>query len=461
VLIPCFWQAHAAFGDFPSHLYNAWLYPKVAAGQVPGLTISGQHTNILSDVVLTWLLQHTTVKVAERVVLAGAVLLMFWGMFATVGAISSRAPWWVAPFLAMLTYGWAFQLGFLNSYLATAFCFLIFALLWSQPALPDFLFAGPLLLLAALAHPAALAWLVGTLVFGWIVRPSAPARRWLWLGAAIVALIAMNRFAVFRLSGDWYPIPWLNVIGADQFYIFRVRFFWLAVAVAAFWLLTLVRSGKESGWKRFLSSTAVQLYLLNCAAVFLSPISLVPPGLHAQRFGFLADRLSLMAAVLAVACIAVTESKRWMRAITWLLAAIFFCFLFTDTRQLNRVEARVNELLRSIPAGQRVAALVYYPRARGSYQHHMIDRACIGRCWSYSDYEPSSGHFRIIFTEASPYVLTAPKDVDDVLHGRYLVRKEDLPLHQIYPCGPRETDLCIRSLQEGELNGRIDLLRHW
>jgi len=461
VLVPCFWQTHIGFGDFPSHLYNAWLYPKVAAGELQGLTVSGQRTNILSDVVLTWLLQHTSAHAAERIVLAGAALLMFWGIFAVVTAVSGRITWWLAPFPAMLTYGWAFQLGFLNSYLATAFCLLIFALLWSRPAMVDFLFAAPLLLLAALAHPAALAWLVGTLAFGWIVRASAPGRRWLWPSGGIVALVAMNRFAIFKLSGNWYPIPWLNVIGADQFYIFRVRFYWLAVGVAVFWLFSLVRSGKQAGWKEFLSSPAVLIYLLNCAAVFLSPISLAPPGAHAQRFGFLADRLSLMAAVLACSCIATIQPKRWMRAATWLFAAIFFWFLFTDVRQLNRVEARVDELLRTIPQGQRVAALIYYPRARDSYQHHMINRECIGRCWSYSDYEPSSGHFRIIPTGSSAFVLTAPKDVDDVLHGRYIARKEDLPLYQIYPCGPREMDLCIRALHEGERNGAIDLLRHW
>ena len=461
VLIPCFWQAHVGFGDFPSHLYNAWLYPKVAAGELPGLTVSGQHTNILSDVALTWLLQHASAQTAERVVLAGAALLMFWGMFATVAAINDCPSWWVTPFLAMLSYGWAFQLGFLNSYLATAFCFLVFALLWSRAAGADFLIATPLLLLAALAHPAALVWLVGTLAFAWIARASAQAKRWFWLAIGIITLVAMNRFAILELAGNWYPIPWLNVMGADQFYIFRARFYWLAVAVAVFWLFLILRSVRQAGWKAFLSSPVVLVYLLNCAAVFLSPISLVPPAAHAQRFGFLADRLSLMAAVLACAFIASIQPRRWMRTVTWIFAFAFFWFLFTDTRQLNRVEARVDELLRSIPTGQRVAALIYYPRARGFEQHHMIDRECIGRCWSYSDYEPSSGHFRIVGTRPSPYVMTAPKDVDDVLHGRYVARKEDLPLYQIYPCGPRETDLCIRALQEGERNGAIDLLRHW
>src|SRR3954447_22406389 len=25
LLIPCVWQPHVGFGDFPSHIYNAWL----------------------------------------------------------------------------------------------------------------------------------------------------------------------------------------------------------------------------------------------------------------------------------------------------------------------------------------------------------------------------------------------------------------------------------------------------
>jgi hypothetical protein len=233
------------------------------------------------------------------------------------------------------------------------------------------------------------------------------------------------------------------------------------MAIALLWLFLLVRAAKESGWTQYVTSPAAQMYLLNCAAVFLSPVALKIPGGHEQSFGFLAGRLSLMAAVLACACIAMVQPARWARAVMALMAVVFFWFLYTDMRQLNRVEARLDELLRSIPPGQRVMALIYYPRARISEQHHMLDRECIGRCWAYSDYEPSSGHFRVRATGPNPYVMAVPNDLDDVIHGRYNAQKEDLPLYQIYACGPRETDLCIRALQEGEKNGAIDLLRHW
>ena len=459
VLIPCFWQSHAGFGDFPSHLYNASLYPKVAAGELHGLTVSGQHTNILSDVLLTSLLQHASASVAERVVLASAALLIFWGMFAMVATISARPSWWLSPFFAMLTYGWAFHLGFVNNYIATGLSFLVFALLWPRPTLIDVAAAIPLAVLAALAHPVPLFWAAGTLTFGWIVQRHTPVWRWAWLAAGVVVLVAINRFTVVRLSGEWIPIPLLNVTGADQFYIFRARFYWLAVAVAAFWLVLLLRLMREGG-KQIVSSAPMQMYLLTCAAVFLMPIAFIPPG-QGLRFGFLADRLSLMAAVLACAVLAPLKAGRWMSLFSGALAILFFAFLYTDQRQLNRMESKVEELVATIPAGQRVAALLYYPRSRYEANPHALDRVCIGRCWSYGNYEPSSGQFRIRATGPNPYVLWKNDDMDDLQHGRYVVKQSDLPLYQIYACGPRPLDLCIRPLHAGERNGSIDLLRHW
>lgn len=52
LLIPCFWQDHIEAGDLSSHVYNAWLASQVERGAVPGLTLSHQWTNILSDVAL-------------------------------------------------------------------------------------------------------------------------------------------------------------------------------------------------------------------------------------------------------------------------------------------------------------------------------------------------------------------------------------------------------------------------
>src|SRR4051794_25204464 len=118
--VPCFWQRYVGFGDFPSHVYNAWLYPKVARGELQGLAVSGQHTNILADMALTFLMRLVGVDLAQRLVLAGAALLMFWGVFALIASLRNEITWSLSPMIAMLSYGWAFQLGFLNSFIAAA-----------------------------------------------------------------------------------------------------------------------------------------------------------------------------------------------------------------------------------------------------------------------------------------------------------------------------------------------------
>jgi hypothetical protein len=37
--------------------------------------------------------------------------------------------------------------------------------------------------------------------------------------------------------------------------------------------------------------------------------------------------------------------------------------------------------------------------------------------------------------------------------GLYLVKSSDLPVYEIYQCNSHWTELCIRSLHAGELNG--------
>ena len=460
VLIPCFWLHHAGWGDFPSHVYNAWLASQVERGELPGLTLAHLHTNFLTDVILEWLIPHVGLSGAQRIVLSISVLLMFWGMFAIVAAISRRQPWWLAPILAMLCYGWAFHLGFLNSYVSTAICFWTFALLWSGARVIDGSAAILLTVLAAMAHPVPLAWAAGTLLFGSVVRRKVSSWNWVLLPAGVAGLIAFNRLAVVKLSGEWIPIPILNVSGADQFYIFRARFYWLAVVIAVLGALLMIHAARSSGWKTFFSSVPVQMYLLTCAAVFLMPIAFIPPG-QSLRFGFFADRLSLMAAVLGCAILVPLQVRRRAWSVIGILTICFFCFVYSDERQLDRMESKVETLIAGIPPGRRVAALLYYPRSRYEANPHALDRACIGRCWSYGNYEPSAGQFRVRASGPNPYVLWKNDDMDDLQHGRYVVMPADLPLYQIYACGPKPLDLCIRALQAGERNGSIDLLRHW
>jgi hypothetical protein len=59
-------------------------------------------------------------------------------------------------------------------------------------------------------------------------------------------------------------------------------------------------------------------------------------------------------------------------------------------------------------------------------------------------------------THGSPVNTDSEDDSANMENGFYVVRKEDLPINQIYQCDEKNlAKLCIRELSAGEENGRI------
>jgi hypothetical protein len=140
------------------------------------------------------------------------------------------------------------------------------------------------------------------------------------------------------------------------------------------------------------------------------------------------------------------------------MAAVFFLLLFLDTGRLNRMETQANDLIRGVPYGRRVIAHIEAPPEwRVRFIEHMVDRACIGRCFVYSNYEAASGQFRIRASAGNGIVSDLPGDVQAMEVGEYVVRRQDLPITLIYQCGAKDwTRLCSKDLAEGESIGRRD-----
>src|SRR5690348_6599115 len=113
VIVPCVCHRHIEAGDLGSHVYNAWLAQLIEKGQAPGMYIARQWNNVLVD----WLMLHCAnlfgFPAAEKIVVSACVLIFFWGVFAFVSAMSGRTPWMLAPCIAMLAYGYSFNMGFL------------------------------------------------------------------------------------------------------------------------------------------------------------------------------------------------------------------------------------------------------------------------------------------------------------------------------------------------------------
>jgi hypothetical protein len=136
---------------------------------------------------------------------------------------------------------------------------------------------------------------------------------------------------------------------------------------------------------------------------------------------------------------------------------VFFAFLYQDTGWLNQLEANAEKLVENLPAGTRV--IVTARALEGSripFIGHSVERACIGHCFSYANYEPASGEFRVRVREGSPVATSSTDLAEDMASGEYEVDDADLPIKQIWQCDEKDlTRLCIRDLLAGETNGRL------
>ena len=242
---------------------------------------------------------------------------------------------------------------------------------------------------------------------------------------------------------------WL--LGADQLYVYTHNYLWCAVAV---WILCGVCLVLAL-YKRTLPPTSpwIQFYV----AVALV-VAFAPGGFYNDAtfgiMGFLPDRASLYSAVAMAALVAACRPRPWFTVATGLVAVVFFALLFRDTAQLERRYEKVAQLVGPY-TGRRVISLI--PPVPGSRIHedHAVDLACVGHCYSYNNYEPSSKQFRLRAEPGNRFVDVDQDSLDDMPDGNYVVQPADLPLYEVYQCGPGITDLCIAELHSGQSNGDV------
>ena len=463
LLVPCIWLPRIESLDLCSHIYNAWLARLITEQHIPGLWIARQSTNILFDNLLTLLMTAFGPVVAQRILVSVSALLFFWSSFVLVAALSDRRPWFLLPCLAVLSYGRIFHYGFFNFYVSLAFAFLALSLLWTQPRRWRVLFVL-LLALSWIAHPLPPLLAVAASAYIYIVR-RVPRRTQLAVLCGVAFLLLMvGAYERIRFSRSASPRPsllreFLSISGWDQVLAFDRPFSVLSyrtveLGILLVFLLLLIQELRKERELAF--SIPVQLYVLACFAGFILPArEFYFPRVFQNPLGFIAERFSLVAAILGCAVVARSNPRPWQRGVLMLLAGMFFVVAYRDERALVQLEAKVNQLVSQLPPMQRVAALLHYPGIEDGFAEDLLDRACVGRCYSYGNYEAPTLQFRIRAKPTNPVVLANLADSDRLAQGKYRVQPRDLPLYQIYPCGPHITDLCMRPLKAGELNGIV------
>jgi hypothetical protein len=476
LLAPCFWHRHVEAGDLPSHLYNAWLAQLIEKGGADGLYLATQFSNILFDVSLLHLANFFGFWLAEKIAVSACVLIFFWGVFALVSAVTDDAQWTLTPLIAMLAYGYAFNMGFMNYYLSVGLGCFTLALVWpvivaetsnteslnSKGKYADSALAAILLALAWLAHPIGCLWALSTIAYI-ALRRRLPGRSTLIVPAAVAILLAAFRWYLHRhseLAADWFSgLPFWQSTGADQLIVYGDRYetlSWLALAFGAICVIaSALRNRRNIFWWKELA-LPIELYVVAFVAIATFPENF-RVSMYATWIGLLVSRLTLICAILGLCVLARAQMRSWAFAGFLALATAYFVFLALDTRTLSQLEANAEAAVATLPAETRIIPTIKAdPNWRVEFIAHVADRACIRHCFVYSNYEPSSRQFRVrIEKRGSPLVTDSAENADDMQGGGYEIEKRDLPVTQLYQCDPSDwTKLCLRPLKEAQNTGQ-------
>jgi hypothetical protein len=456
VLTPCFWHRRIFAADLGSHLYNAWLVQLIEHGQAPGLWIAKRWNNVLFDFLLSGLGSRLAWQSVEKIAVSLCVLVFFWGIFALACAATRRPPWLLVPCIAVITYGWTFQMGFFNYYLSIGLAFWGVAIFW-RGAGWERLIAAAIAPVVVLAHPLGLFWLGGAAAYVLIAGAISRRYHFLLLAAATACLFLLHHHFWRHYIVEAQTEPLYVFTGADQLLLFSRRY--LIPELALLGLVTvsiavdLVRRRREGGlWASY--AIPLQLYIATQLGV-----PFLPRGVHLPQYigavALLTERLTSVSAALLCCLLGVMRPSRWHLAASLAIAAVFFTFVYQDTTTINKMEAQVEQLVKTIPSGQRVMGTILPPPGSRVPIQHILDQACIGRCFSYGNYEPGSAMFRVRALPGNPYVLSDYMLAVSMEEGTYTVQPQDLPVYQVYQCSERGSDLCIASLDAGEENDSL------
>ena len=366
------------------------------------------------------------VGAAQRIAVAVAVLIFVWGAFALVSAISSGRPWRSLPLIAALAYGWVFHMGFFNFYISLGLCFGALAICW-RGSFRQSLLALPLLAIAYVAHGLPVAWALGLLAY--LFAAHWLPRRWLLILTFATAIL-LSAIIRARMPARWLQMQVLSATGLDAVWVFDRKYLLIMAGLLMLWGLPIAAFIRESGPRKFLRSIPFHICALTSFAILVFPNSVLIPGYN-HSLAYIGNRMSLALAVCLSGLAACGPNRAIHRYLTVAVGLVFFGFLYHDERALNTFEDGVEQLVATLPAGQRVISGMEAPALRVNALAHIVDRACIGRCYSYANYEPSTAQFRVRVVGQSPLVIGSFKDSWAMQTGAYTVKPEDLPLYVI------------------------------
>lgn len=444
--MPTFWQPRIASSDVLSHTYNAVLAREITTTGLPGLRVVVQWTNVLFDLVLAWAVRFLGATAGERIAVAACVLVFFFGAVAFVRSFRATDDGWTLPAIAVLANGWVLQQGLLNFYLATGLTLGAVALVRRRTRAAR-VGAVVVALVAWLGNPLPVLWGAGLVLFLAVSARFTLGRRYVLLGAGVlVAAVAVYAPGV-GLAALWQRHQLGLITGADQLVTYSA---WGIVPASLFIVavaLALSTRIEQEGVKSLLAAPEFLAVLVSAGCVAILPVAAGVAGSD-EVLSLVPHRMSLLVGVslVAAAGAVVPTSVRWLGG---LMALTFGVSLLADHVRITRTERAIAALVASVPYRARVVDRSAFANTRVIYDH-MVDRYCTGHCWSYANYEPSSGQFRVRAVARNPVVLSSWSDRRRVADGTWIVSPDEDPIYQVEPCA---RGFCLRRLEVGQPNG--------
>lgn len=314
--------------------------------------------------------------------------------------------------------------------------------------------AGVLLAAGYPAHAIPVLWAAAVLGYGFVAR-RLPAARTPWLAAAAIAAVGLVRLYLdsrYRTLTTSQQI--LEMTATDQVWVFGLKYLAVSILLAAFWSFLLLRLSHLQGEKALLRSLPFQLCLVMSVALYLFPTRIEITA-YRMALTFITERMTLPFGFLVCLLLVEAQPLPWQKWGFAALCALFFSFVYADTRALDRWEREARRAVEGVPPGQRLVSAIHDPMSRALVWPHALERACIGRCYSVQNYEPGSAAFQVRSLRENRIVMHRPADAASVTAGSYVVEESDLPLSQLIPCeGAR---LCVVPLRAGETVKAQDL----
>jgi hypothetical protein len=289
--------------------------------------------------------------------------------------------------------------------------------------------------------------------------------RWALFASALLVVVCFHYYTL-RLRPVYFHTKDFYVMnGADQLRLFQPHYAKLALAVVIFGSVCFV-NGMVREWKttenKWLFRAPLELW-----TVLLFTAAIIPEVMWFSEdptpFALAISRLTSVTTVLGLCVLASVKPRLWHLVGLAICAGVFFFWTYQDTGILNNMERQAESLVSTLPYGRRVLETIN-PRAdsRLWFVNHIVDRACIEKCFAYENYQPLSKQFRVRVNPGSPIAIYSMKDSLTMEVGFYKVRPADLPMNQIYQCTEKDlSKLCIRELSAGEENGSVGYRARW